>query len=68
MELCIRKEHDTQCSVHHALCDKPSKDFAKLQNESECKGTSGCEKHENTKVKVKGGVLSVFLAGIIHET
>jgi hypothetical protein len=25
----------------------------KLQNESECKGTSGCEKHENTKVKVK---------------
>jgi len=40
----------------------------KLQNESECKGTSGCEKHENTKVKVKGGVLSVFLAGIIHET
>lgn len=29
----------------------------KLQNESECKGTSGCEKHENTKVKVKKGGL-----------
>jgi len=30
MELCIKlycKEHDTQCTVHHALCDKPSKDF-----------------------------------------
>jgi len=27
MELCIRKEHDTQCTVHHALCDRPSKDF-----------------------------------------
>jgi len=27
MELCIRKELDTQCSVHLALCDKPSKDF-----------------------------------------
>ena len=33
----------------------------KLPNESECKGTCGCEKHKNTKVKVKGpGVLSVF--------
>jgi len=27
MELCIRKELDTQCSVHLALCDKPSKDI-----------------------------------------
>ena len=27
MELCIRKELDTQCTVHHALCDKPSKDI-----------------------------------------
>jgi hypothetical protein len=32
----------------------------KLRNESECKWTSGCEKHENTKVKVKGRVLSFF--------
>jgi len=46
----------------------------KLQNESECKGTSGCEKHKNTKVKVKKGrppsegCCQLFGVGNIRET